>query len=152
MEVPPWLHYPIDLSNSPLNLPGSQSVPSPPHGTHTGKQKIQIKPTRGNWTQFYTFGWSIKDLSSYLMRTRKQADREAVGYHSEAGKGDHPWGRNQHWRRHTGSWALHLSPWIKPHLMPASSPRLKPVWVGFQLICHLTKGKKLWLMQRYKCL
>lgn len=117
-----------------------------------GSVKIQIKPTRGNWTQFYTLGSSIKGLYSYLMRTRKQADTGVVGYHSVAGKGEHAWGRNQHWRRNTGSRALHLSPWIKPHLMLSSSPKLKPVWVGFQLICHLIKLEKVWLMQCNKCL
>lgn len=152
LEVPPWLHYPINFSNSPPSLSGSQSVPSPLHGTHTGERKIQIKPTRGNWTQFYTLGSSIKGLYSYLVRTRKQANVGAVGYHSVAGKGEHAWGRNQHWGRNTGSWALHLSPWIKPHLMPSSSPKLKPVWVGFQLICLLIKLEKLWLMQCNKCL
>ena len=144
LEVPPWLQ---NLLTFPT-IPWTFQVVNLSHLLHMvliiEEHKIQIKPTRGNWTQLYTFGWSIKDLCSYLMRTRKLTDL-GCGLekpHSGARKRDPAWRRNQHWRRKIGSGAVHVSLWIKPHLMLASIPRLKPVWVGFQLISPNKMKKK----------
>lgn len=40
--------------------PRQSICPSPPHSIDLGKHKIQIKPTKGNQTQFDAFGQSTK--------------------------------------------------------------------------------------------